>query len=94
MNKAYQRAYKIFFYQLLIIVIPLLVFAIPGRLLDKKYDTAPIYLIVGILVSLGIPIVLSFVMTKKITANLESMSRRKQPGQKDGADQKDKPASK
>lgn len=34
------------------IIIPLIIFALGGRLLDKKMDTSPLFLIVGILISL------------------------------------------
>lgn len=89
MKKMYKDALRIFIYQLLIIVVPLLVLAIPGRLLDKHLDTAPRYLIIAILISLAITVSLSFILTKKITAQLDQIAKEKKEDNEEDKDKKD-----
>lgn len=47
------------------IVVPIVVFALAGRLLDKKLDTSPWFLLGGILISI---IVSSYIVYKKTIA--------------------------
>jgi F0F1-type ATP synthase assembly protein I len=49
-----------------IIAIPLVVLAISGRLLDKKFDSSPVLLLTGIILAMIISGVLTFRKTKKI----------------------------
>lgn len=86
----YRQALKIFIYQLLIIVLPLLALAIPGRLLDKHLETSPRYLIIAVIISLVITVVLSFVLTRRITAEINKMGeKRGSQSRKKTADDKD-----
>jgi F0F1-type ATP synthase assembly protein I len=85
MKKIYRHALKVFIYQLLIILLPLLALAIPGRLLDKQLGTSPRYLLIAVIISLVITVVLSFVLTRRITAKLNKM------GEKGGSKSKDLP---
>ena len=48
------------------IVIPIVVFALIGRLLDKKLDTSPWLLLLGILISIIVTTVLVYQKTIKI----------------------------
>ena len=48
------------------ITVPLVIFAILGRFLDKKYDASPIFLLSGILLSIAVSGILVFRKTKKI----------------------------
>jgi F0F1-type ATP synthase assembly protein I len=48
------------------IVIPIVVFALIGRLLDKKLDTSPWMLLAGILISIVVTTVLVYQKTIKI----------------------------
>ncbi|MBI2626387.1 MAG: AtpZ/AtpI family protein [Candidatus Nealsonbacteria bacterium] len=48
------------------ITVPLVIFAILGRFLDKKYDASPIFLLSGILLSIVVSGLLVFRKTKKI----------------------------
>ena len=48
------------------IVIPIVIFALAGRLLDKKLDTAPWLLILGILISIIVTTVLVYQKTIKV----------------------------
>lgn len=49
-----------------IIAVPLAVFAVFGRFLDKKYETSPIFLLCGIILSITVSGILVFKKTKKI----------------------------
>ena len=77
MKKMYRHALRIFIYQLLIIVLPLLALAIPGRLLDKHQGTSPRYLILAVIISLVITVVLSFILTRRITAEINKMGEKR-----------------
>lgn len=48
------------------IVIPIVVFALVGRLLDKKLDTSPWLLLLGILISIVVTTVLVYQKTIKV----------------------------
>lgn len=48
------------------IAIPLVAFAFSGRLLDKKYESSPIFLLSGILLAIMISGIAVFRKTKKI----------------------------
>jgi len=48
------------------IVIPIVVFALAGRLLDKKLDTSPWLLLTGILISIIVTTVLVYQKTIKV----------------------------
>lgn len=48
------------------IVIPIVVFALAGRLLDKKFDTSPWLLLLGILISIIVTTVLVYHKTMKV----------------------------
>lgn len=48
------------------IVIPIVVFALAGRLLDKKLDTSPWLLLLGILISIIVTTVLVYRKTIKV----------------------------
>lgn len=56
-----------------IITIPLVVLAVFGRFLDKKYSASPIFLLLGILLAIAVSGVLVFRKTKKI---LEDASKQ------------------
>lgn len=47
------------------IIIPLVIFALGGRLLDKKFDTAPIFMLLGLLISLVFTGISIYKKTKK-----------------------------
>jgi F0F1-type ATP synthase assembly protein I len=49
-----------------IIAIPLVVLAISGRLLDKKFDSSPVFLLAGIFLAMIVSGVMTFRKTKKI----------------------------
>jgi F0F1-type ATP synthase assembly protein I len=48
------------------IVIPIMIFALVGRILDKKMDTSPWLLLLGILISIVVTTVLVYQKTIKI----------------------------
>jgi F0F1-type ATP synthase assembly protein I len=48
------------------IVIPIVIFALAGRLLDKKLDTAPWLLLLGIIISIIVTTVLVYQKTIKV----------------------------
>jgi F0F1-type ATP synthase assembly protein I len=48
------------------IVIPIMIFALVGRILDKKMDTSPWFLLLGILISIVVTTVLVYQKTIKI----------------------------
>ena len=48
------------------IVIPIVIFALVGRLLDKKLDTSPWMLLLGILISIIVTTVLVYKKTIKV----------------------------
>lgn len=48
------------------IVIPIVIFALIGRLLDKKLDTSPWLLLLGILISIIVTTVLVYKKTIKV----------------------------
>ena len=48
------------------IVIPIVIFALAGRLLDKKLDTSPWLLLLGILISIVVTTVLVYQKTIKV----------------------------
>jgi len=48
------------------IVIPIVVFALIGRLLDKKLDTSPWLLLLGILISIIVTTILVYQKTIKV----------------------------
>ena len=54
-----------------IIVVPLVVFALGGRLLDKHFGTSPLLLLAGIFISLALSTIGVYRLTKKITASLD-----------------------
>jgi len=49
-----------------IIAVPLVVLAISGRLLDKKFDSSPVLLLTGIILAMIVSGILTFRKTKKI----------------------------
>jgi F0F1-type ATP synthase assembly protein I len=49
-----------------IIALPVIVLALGGRMLDKRFDSSPLWLIVGIIISLVISSILVFRKTKSI----------------------------
>jgi len=55
------------------IAIPLVVFALVGRLLDKKLGTSPLLLLIGIIISL---IVTSIAVYRKATKILKEAERK------------------
>ncbi len=85
----YKHAMKVLVVQLLIILIPLLALAIPGRLLDKYLGTSPFYLIIGVVIALGITVSLSFLVVKKMTARLENIARKGEKTKKELSNQED-----
>ena len=89
MKPMYKHAMKVLVVQLLIILIPLLALAIPGRLLDKYLGTSPFYLIIGVVIALGITVSLSFLVVKKMTARLENIARKGEKTKKELSNQED-----
>jgi len=53
------------------IAVPLVVLAFSGRLLDKKYDSSPIFLLSGIILAISISGFLVFRKTKNILEDSE-----------------------
>ena len=49
-----------------IIAVPLVIFAISGRFLDRKYDASPVFLLSGMLLAIIVSGLLVFRKTKKI----------------------------
>lgn len=68
------------------IAIPLVIFALAGRFLDKKFDTSPWLLLGGILISIFIS---SFGVYKKTTAILRSLENSQDETKKQKAKTKD-----
>lgn len=54
------------------IAIPLVVFAISGRFIDKKYETSPIFLLLGIFLAIMFSGVMVFRKTKKILEDINT----------------------
>lgn len=54
------------------IAIPLVILAIGGRFLDNKYDTSPIFLISGILLSILVSGILVFKRAKRILDDISN----------------------
>lgn len=48
------------------IAIPLVIFAIGGRILDKHYNSSPVFLLIGIVLSVIISSVLMFIKIQRI----------------------------
>ncbi|KKO02841.1 hypothetical protein LCGC14_0102910 [marine sediment metagenome] len=55
-----------------IIVIPLVILAAGGRFLDNKYDTSPIFLMSGILLSILVSGILVFKKAKRILEDISN----------------------
>ncbi|MEW6611039.1 MAG: AtpZ/AtpI family protein [Patescibacteria group bacterium] len=55
-----------------IIAVPLVVFALLGRFLDKRYGTSPLALLAGIFISLVVSTVGVYRKTKEITKGIDS----------------------
>lgn len=53
------------------ITLPLVVLALVGRLLDRKFDSSPIFLLTGIIISMIISGIALFVKMKKILAKMK-----------------------
>lgn len=53
------------------IAIPLVVFALVGRLIDKRFDTSPWFLLTGIIISIIISTWAVYIKTMKILAEIE-----------------------
>lgn len=66
------------------IAIPIVVLALAGRLLDKKFDTSPWILIAGILISI---IVSSIALVVKFNAIMKKMQNEEKQEKKETADQ-------
>lgn len=62
-----------------LIAVPLVVFAIGGRLLDKKLETSPFLFITGIILSMGVS---SFLVYKKTAKIMSDIDTQQQPGDK------------
>jgi len=62
---AYELALNLGF----MIVIPILVFGIGGVFLDKKFDTFPIFVLIGFFLSMVSGLSIVYVKTKDIIAN-------------------------
>lgn len=57
------------------IALPLVIFAITGRLLDKHYNSSPIFLLTGIVLSLIISSILAFIKIRRIISETEIESK-------------------
>ncbi|MFA4873347.1 MAG: AtpZ/AtpI family protein [Patescibacteria group bacterium] len=55
-----------------LIAVPLVVFALLGRFLDKRFGTSPLALLVGIFISLVVTTIGVYKKTKEITKEMES----------------------
>ncbi|MDA2922159.1 AtpZ/AtpI family protein [Patescibacteria group bacterium AH-259-L07] len=53
------------------IALPLVIFAIGGRLLDKHYDSSPIFLLTGVVLSLIISSILVFIKIQRIVKEMD-----------------------
>ncbi len=52
------------------ITIPLVILALVGRFLDKRFNSSPLFLLIGIVLSMIISSVALFVKMKRITAKV------------------------
>lgn len=57
------------------IALPLVVFAITGRLLDKHYDSSPIFLLTGVVLSLIVSSILTFIKMRRILEKIETRKK-------------------
>lgn len=55
-----------------VIAIPLVVLAIGGRILDKHYNSSPIFLLTGVVLSLIVSSILAFIKIKNILQEINS----------------------
>ena len=62
---AYELAMNLGF----MIVIPILIFGIGGVFLDKKFDTFPIFVLIGFFISMVSGLSIVYIKTKDIIAN-------------------------
>ncbi|MDA2935795.1 AtpZ/AtpI family protein [Patescibacteria group bacterium AH-259-L05] len=53
------------------IALPLVIFAIAGRILDKQYDSSPIFLLTGVVLSLIISSILVFIKIQRIVKEMD-----------------------
>ncbi len=53
------------------ITLPLVILVLAGRLLDKKFDSSPIFLLTGIMISMIISGIALFVKMKKVLAKMK-----------------------
>ncbi len=58
-----------------LIAIPIIAFALIGRLIDKRYDTSPWFLLVGIIVSIIVSTWIVYLKTTKILSGIEKEAR-------------------
>lgn len=70
-----------------LIAIPLVIFALIGRLLDKKFHTSPWLLLTGILISLAIS---SFLIYKKTAEIISDTQPTIRPDEKDSTNKTNK----
>ena len=55
-----------------LIAIPLIIFALVGRWLDKIYHTSPLFLLIGLFVAFVITSIFVYQKTTKLTADIGS----------------------
>lgn len=60
-----------------LIVIPLVALAIGGRLLDKKFDSSPVFLLVGVLMSVFISSYLVYTKTRDVMNEIDAVAGTK-----------------
>lgn len=70
------------------IAVPIVILALVGRLLDKRFDTSPWMLIGGILLSIAISSVALVMKFTKILAQINEESAKKSPKDSSSAEQK------
>lgn len=57
------------------VTIPLVILALVGRFLDKKFNSSPLFLLVGIVLSMIISSAALFIKMKKITAKIDKKTK-------------------
>jgi F0F1-type ATP synthase assembly protein I len=60
-----------------LIVIPLVALAVGGRMLDKKFDSSPLFLLAGVLLSVFISSYLVYSKTKEVMKEIDAVATQK-----------------
>lgn len=75
------------------IAVPLVVLALGGRLLDRKFGTAPWLFLAGIIISIVISTTLLIIRASRIFKSIDRIADSNQPAKGPGPNQSNRPES-